>query len=707
MLSITSRVSFLTFHLITRLKPQLITAITARMCSPPLPLNAPPPNQRVVCSGDNHGRITYRTPLLSHLLLLLLCMPWGNAHVDGTAQITVRVLSLMYSTNWNINYINAMNAGFNASLAAQNWTAGYGVDVKVIRPPTYTVLPTKYLKTYLDENSEDTSLLVVLGPLGESDTVEAYETLEENDLVGFAPITASSRLLSYRPNLYFLRPERTAELIALIHYAQTHLRVLRLGFMYMDGVNNGNEHYQQAAGFMARMGYRFHGVFAVATGDGSEVDDDEFDAAWELFAEENPQAVIMMAVIKTVTKKFITSLVSDPRTSEAVLLAPALLQTSITDAWVDALEAANVSFVPHRVVQTGTNPLAVDTTYDAIKRFQVEMKNYLTSYGGWSGFNDTEHFKNDDTDGEFMVSGWIAGKVLSQALRSHGWLSDRNIFLESLYEQRRYLVDDLVIGDFGGECSDTAIEAGAVCSCNRGGKKVYMKELVEDLRLKPLVAGFRVSDPQQCLSDPSILQPPLSGLTVTLGDRRELARAAAEFSAGASAVASDGHAGDMNRLFLQDVVSSIENGYADLEDVKNKKVVTAVFGIVTEAMLDIEGPVFIDPITPTPHLNVFSEDVIHLSPTLEQQFYVLANYLANLRPGHVRSITRGSQSPGINAVLRKTLITFDINLSSVATLTYDDPIEAHLPQSGSVFVVGLVAADIVPIERHLCENTNL
>ncbi|KAF8279473.1 hypothetical protein TcBrA4_0100050 [Trypanosoma cruzi] len=51
-----------------------------------------------------------------------------------------------------------------------------------------------------------------------------------------------------------------------------------------------------------------------------------------------------------------------------------------------------------------------------------------------------------------MVAGWIAGEVLSQALGNREWVKNRTSFLTSLYNQRRYVVDDIVIGDYGGEC---------------------------------------------------------------------------------------------------------------------------------------------------------------------------------------------------------------------------------------------------------------
>ncbi|PBJ68436.1 receptor-type adenylate cyclase [Trypanosoma cruzi cruzi] len=79
------------------------------------------------------------------------------------------------------------------------------------------------------------------------------------------------------------------------------------------------------------------------------------------------------------------------------------------------------------------------------------MRAYLTR-SGQKDYADKDHFLKDDGDGEMMVAGWIAGEVLSQALGSREWVKDRKSFLASLYNQRRYVVDDIVIGDYGGEC---------------------------------------------------------------------------------------------------------------------------------------------------------------------------------------------------------------------------------------------------------------
>ncbi|AAZ12808.1 receptor-type adenylate cyclase GRESAG 4, putative [Trypanosoma brucei brucei TREU927] len=640
------------------------------------------------------------------LFLLSACAASPPTREAGGVQVTVTVLSLLYSKNWPVEYINAVNAGFNASLAARGWVMAPGVDVSVVRPPSYNTPAHEYLKEYLRGLEDDNNLLVVLGPMGEESTSSSYDTLEEHTLVGFAPMTGAAGFEAYRPNLYFLRPELTGELIALIRYAVNYLRVLRLGFMYLEGSMGGSATYEKAVFFLSRLGYEPCCAFTVQSHEGDQgISAAEFEAAWKEFAANRPQAVILLTTMKEETEKFIKKLVADPRTADAFLLAPSLMQKSIASVWKEALEEANAPFVPRRVIQTGTNPLAVDGFFAAIKRFQTEMRNYLTEYKEWSGFNDADHFLKNDADGELMVNGWIAGEVLARALRSHGWMNNGTAFLESLYEQRRYVIDDIVIGDFGGECSERAVGSGAICHCNHGGRKVYMKEVAEDYRLRPVLGGYTVQSPLECNSDPAILQPPLSGVLVSVEDHPELERATDQFNKGASAVASTGRVGDMNRFFLQKIATDMQNAPGDVDAQRQNRAVSAIFGVVTEATLGLRDLTFIDPITPTPHLNSFSRNVIHLSPTLEQQLYVLVNYLSNIHVGAVSCIIRCEQAPMVKNVLKKTLFTFGLNLSSTVVLTPGDSVGEHLPKSGSTFIIGLAVDDIVVIEEHLRIHT--
>ncbi|RNF26354.1 receptor-type adenylate cyclase, partial [Trypanosoma conorhini] len=264
-----------------------------------------------------------------------------------------------------------------------------------------------------------------------------------------------------------------------LRYAVAQLRVRRLGFMYLQGVLFGEEEYEQAQDVLSAMGYEFCGVFTMNSSSGT-ADPTEFDDVWKRFAATRPQAVIVFGWPVADTEQFIKRMLKDWRTAGAYLLAPLVLQPTVLRIWSAAVADDGVKFVPGQVITTGTNPLANDRSYEAIRRFQTVMRDYLNN-SGQRDYDDSEYFLKNDGDGELMVSGWIAGEVLVQAVGNYRGVKNRTSFKASIFNQRRYVIDDLVFGDYGGDCNDEAEAQGAVCRCNQGGGTVYMKRFVEGL----------------------------------------------------------------------------------------------------------------------------------------------------------------------------------------------------------------------------------
>ncbi|RNE97249.1 receptor-type adenlyate cyclase [Trypanosoma conorhini] len=187
-------------------------------------------------------------------------------------------------------------------------------------------------------------------------------------------MTGSSVVRGWNSNLYFLRAGPAAELLALLRYAVTQLRVLRLGFMYLQGDFYGRTEYEQAQDVMSKMGYEFCGVFTVKTASSGEADPNEFDDVWKRFAATQPQAVIVFGSPLAATGEFVTRMLKDDRTAGAYLLASVGLQPTVLDTWRAAV-AGGVKFVPGQVITTGTNPLAKDARHEAIQRFQAVMQD--------------------------------------------------------------------------------------------------------------------------------------------------------------------------------------------------------------------------------------------------------------------------------------------------------------------------------------------
>ncbi|RNE96646.1 receptor-type adenylate cyclase [Trypanosoma conorhini] len=518
--------------------------------------------------------------------------------------------------------------------------------------------------------------------------MSALPVLSRFDLVSFAPFTGSSAVNGWNSNMYFVRPGPKAELLALVRYAVAQLRVLRLGFMYLQDGIFGEAEYEQAERVLSAMGYEFCGVFAVKTASSGEADPNEFKDAWERFAATRPQAVIVFGSFSKCTDKFIETMLKDERTAGAYLLAPSAVQPTVLRVWRAAVADDGVKFVPGQVFATGTNPLANDARYDAIQRFQAVMRVYLEN-SGQRDYNDTEHFLNNDGDGELMVDGWIAGEVLAQALSDCKGVRDRKSFMESLFNQRRYLIDELVIGDYGGECEEGAEARGATCRCNQGGTAVYMKRFVEDYRAETLASGLMTFHPSDCNATSTYVPPVFVGVEFLMNDSAvALSAVAVPHTGFIVAIAGLMASWDEPEINMASLPSALADARAALQSELRSRRVYWVAGVVTEAMLDVEGVAFLDPLQLEPRQNRFRRHVIHLSPTLEQQFFVLAEYLRDTGVRAAHAVVRGEGAAAVAEVLRRSLVTFGGSLRSATLLAGGDALAGHLPEAGDVFVAG-------------------
>ncbi|KEG07896.1 receptor-type adenylate cyclase, partial [Trypanosoma grayi] len=642
--------------------------------------------------------------------VVLLCYGVdGVMSEEGRAQERVKILELRVpSMSLSPALYNAMNAGFNASLWSRNYTLADGFRVERIVKEMEVHGGADAIKEAMKEHKD---ILLLQGPVGDEPLYHSLAALKEHDLVSFAPLTGSSIVRNWNPHLYFVRTDPAAELLALIHYAVNELRMWRLGFMYLQNVSFGDYEYTRTLDLLNDMDYELCGVFTLKSSLTKSTDDGVFNATWEEFAATRPQAVIVFGAPLKDTAKFVTRMLTDERTAGACLLLPGTLQDGLLETWREAVNGG-APFIPGQVITTGTNPLAKDTQYEAIKRFQTVMERYLASEEN-KVYNSTKHFLENDNDGEMMVAGWIDGEVLWKALNSHRWARERGSFRRSILSQRRYLIDDLVIGDYGGDCSATAAEEGAICRCNQGGRTVYMKRFVEGYRAEKIMSGELTLPFLKCYTGDIRLYPPLNGIFFLMTDDTYAMRATLGMRAGASA-ALQGWSNAMNTRIavLQIINTSTADAKTTLRDEEERKRTHAVCGVMTEEMLDDETVVFIDPQNLHPHLNKFRRRVIRLSTTLEQEFFVLAQYLgnttsANTTSANTHAVIRSGEAAAVVNVLRRSLVTFGGSLWSSALLAGGDALGDYLPHDGDVFVVGLAAADISVIAVHLAKHSSV
>ncbi|AAZ11036.1 receptor-type adenylate cyclase GRESAG 4, putative [Trypanosoma brucei brucei TREU927] len=649
------------------------------------------------------GAVTY--VVFSLLLQVLTASSLAND------KIQVKVYNMLYSNKISAKIYDPIIAGFNASITNGNPPSGANVEVVYVPPMD----DSKYADFLNNETSfgENNKISIILGPVGDQNTLGLLKYFKEKNVTSFSPFTGSSKVRSWNPNLYFLTASPAAEMLALLRYAITQLRLHRLGFMYLKDVSYGDDEYKLAVELTTRMDRKLCGVFALKSQIEKESDDSSFSAEWNKFANTRPQGVIVFGSPIPDTKKFLIKSLEDERTKGGYLLIPSTLQYVIKNKWSE--ELGRDRFVPGKIIITGTNPLAKDDGYDAIKRFRGELANFLKVNGNnfskdnWNvTLNANENnFTEQDTEGELMVSGWIAGEVLKQALSCREWLTSRDAFITSLYNQRRYVIDDIVVGDFGGECRGMAGERGASCLCNQGGNVVYMKKMEEDHRLYPMKEGVLALTSSRCYRDLSQLYAPLSGIMFKLTDDPKALRTAEAIYDGAFYVVGKGQLGHSDRFFLHWLSSKSHDTSTALYDEVEKRVVTAVFGVVDDSLLSTKGMAFIDPITLTPQLSNPRRNVIHLSPTLEQQLFVIVEHIIQNGAGKMHAIVRSGDTKDIGEMLNKTLDFFESSLSSFVASGEGSTLRDKLPTAGEVLVAGLISDDIPIILSHLGKHHNV
>ncbi|AAZ11147.1 receptor-type adenylate cyclase GRESAG 4, putative [Trypanosoma brucei brucei TREU927] len=632
-------------------------------------------------------------PLLQLLFLLLSFSTTGRAEDN----ITINVLSLMYSPDVQEVEVDSLNAGFEASLTARGWKTNSKARVSFIRPPSYDTPVAEFFESVVKES--EGKLMIVFGPFGGPNTMWVKGELSKHGAVSFGPLAFSTEVREWDPHLYFISVEPNAELLALFRYAVVFLGLPRVGITYLKGTPSGEALYEFALDISSMMGHELCGAFAAAGGVGA--DEDALAAEWNQFVETRPQAVLLFAPVRNpATEWFIGRIVKDERARQMYVLAPSTSQGPLIRTWRDALYASNVSLNDGQLIITGTIPPSNLLTLASVRRFREEMDNHLKSNSEWGGFSKPPHFSTDEAISDLMMTGWLTGEILSQALHSTDVLTDRTAFMDSLYRQRRYVVDDLVVGDYGNECGEFASMQGAMCNCNQGGSAVYMKEVVDGFRMYPVINGFLMWGVSQCSSANVKVYAPLYGVFILIVDSYITERSARRWYEGASSVPADGSF-ENDRLFFHPFRRKLSEVAGDLAQLVDNRIVSAVFGGVTRDALRLPNVTFINPLAASPIVGKFRRNVLLLSPTVRQQLYVIAMHLSNASTGAVSAAIRSKRAEVIGDVLNKSLMTFDVALKSMLLLKESDTLVDHLPSSGDVVAIGLTPPDAHAIAQYL------
>ncbi|KEG05210.1 putative receptor-type adenylate cyclase, partial [Trypanosoma grayi] len=176
---------------------------------------------------------------------------------------------------------------------------------------------------------------------------------------------------------------------------------------------------------------------------------------------------------------------------------------------------------------------------------------------------------------------------------------------------------------------------------NQGGRTVYMKRFVDEYKAEVLDKGlmtFRTSD---CSASEVFLPPEFCGAVVMLVNDPLALRTSSSLGVGYLAAVRRTFAWWEGSDITVYPIMSTKTGArgALLKEMKEKRV-HGVSGVVTEELLKISRTIFFDPVFLVPRINNFQRHVIQLSPTLEQEFFVVAQYLGNTTVANAHAVIR-------------------------------------------------------------------
>ncbi|KEG13507.1 adenylyl cyclase [Trypanosoma grayi] len=232
-----------------------------------------------------------------------------------------------------------------------------------------------------------------------------------------------------------------------------------------------------------------------------------------------------------------------------------------------------------------------------------------------------------------------------------------------------------------------------------------MKRFVEGYRAENILSGELTIPALTCYTDGMRLRAPLNGAALLMTDDAHAVRATlAMITGAAAALGTQLNVTDANSITLELINASTTDAKTALRDEMERKRIHAVGGVVTQVMLNDESLVFIDPQNIHPWTSKFRRHVLRLSPTLEQEFFVLAQYLGSTTNANAHAVIRNDEAVAMVDVLQRSLVTFGGSLLSSALLAGGDALGGYLPRKGDVFVVGIAAADVAVIAEHLARH---
>eukprot|EP00667_Euglena_gracilis_P001830 EG_transcript_1833 len=413
------------------------------------------------------------------------------------------------------------------------------------------------------------------------------------------------------------------------------------------------------------------GITLVASGTYTHGQTDVEGAVAAIAGAASPAQAVVLVALQDATIRFIARFHADPRAD------PDCVFTVMSPGWgspgvLDVASLTVLAALWNRVYFFFVVPLPGDPAWAIATHFA-------------DAFTAAGHFPDP-----LSFEGYITGRLIVDVLlRTRSANPSRAMFLNEVYNDRLFVLDDLVVGMYSTNYSGCA---QALCSCNAGLRSLFASQLnPTTFGLAPSLSHVQYSVLQCHNPVTSVIAPLLFGQLVPDGDAGwravalDIGRGIAQAFAEANAA---GGAGSREFVLLQQNYST--NGTPAMNRLVSRYPLAALLGGVVPdaacgaAPIATLGTLHMEPETQD---DAFARQEVHLQAATSLELMALAQWAALYCPAvHLRA-PASDTGRALLVLMTKSIHSFQVRPASASTYAANTDVLASTA-SGCLIALG-------------------
>ena len=529
------------------------------------------------------------------------------------------------------------------------------------------------------------------------------------NLLQINPTVMSVR--SYDRHWVYLQSEMRLYLSGMLQQA-LRLHRKRIGFLNTPDIGDSTGALADTIATLQQLGFEYTGTLGVNS--------TAFNKKWNNsqyfdFLAKRPQVIIAYIATSSATDEILLDIFN--RTAFGNGIDPDL--QFIT--WDGCLGSIQQAFNKIHTTSPGkirasehlclvcSFPSLTDNRFAAVRHAVTDFTDY---------WGTTDYFKNRSDYAAYTVQYWASTNLAFEVMKRMDPANmTRLAFIDRMFDQGTFFVDDLRFGTFSNHCDNSSAsflsdEVLETCGCNQGFGEIHTYSLADNLSYVPIANGRKTTPLNRCSS--------VTAITPLVIFARAAASSQVESRIADTLFASAQQGGFNESETCSPALAT--DLPACISALNQSRFVSLVYPLVlpsTSIQFD-RSLALIDPFYyPAQLAPPYTYNVIHIMATLQQEIFALAYYISGssssdggrnataFLPIHAVARTSsddGGGRPALQSAISMSLGTFGASLASFTEVSPSASLSLA-PGDGVRMVFGVTStADVAAIASFLTAN---